>query len=112
MTAGPQATFVVEYPCDQFCRIEVELTTERGHLTLQQMWEKADGVHKRIHEPDAEDAEPVAEQPAAVQRPATNLFSSPAPAGTMGDNNSDFPSSSSHRGRGNRQGQGRGRSAR
>ena len=79
MTAGAQATFVVEYPCDQFCRVEIELLGERGQLTLQQMWEKADGVHRRIHEPDgAEPTEPVADEGAA-QHPAADLFRS-APA--------------------------------
>ena len=79
MTSGPQATFVVEYPCDQFCRIEVELNGERNHLTLQQMWEKADERHRRIHEPQSDEpAEPVVDEEAA-QRPSTNLFRS-APA--------------------------------
>ncbi|HET6481090.1 MAG TPA: hypothetical protein VFG35_13780 [Actinoplanes sp.] len=74
MTTGPQSTFVVEYPCDQFCRIEVDVSGERGHLSLQQMREKADALHKQIHEPEvAED-----EAPPAVQetpgRPAATVF--------------------------------------
>lgn len=52
VTAGAQAMFVVEYPCDRFCRIEVDLSGERGQLTLQHMREKADGLHRRVHEPD------------------------------------------------------------
>ena len=52
MTDAPQAMFVVEYPCDRFCRIEVELIGERNHVTLQQMWEKADTMHRRVHEPE------------------------------------------------------------
>jgi hypothetical protein len=81
VTAGPQATFVVEYPCDQFCRIEVELTGERNNLTLQQMWEKADGQHRRVHEPENSEVEAavsVAEQEA--QRPASLFRSAPGPA--------------------------------
>ncbi|MFD0522193.1 hypothetical protein [Paractinoplanes durhamensis] len=81
MTTGPQATFVVEYPCDQFCRIEVELTGERGNLTLQQMWEKADGAHRPIHEPEAaEAAEPAADQASAQRAPESLFRSAPAPA--------------------------------
>jgi hypothetical protein len=79
VTAGPQATFVVEYPCDQFCRVEVELFGERSQLTLQQMWEKADDMHRRMHEPEgAETPEPVVDEGAA-QRPAATVFRS-APA--------------------------------
>jgi hypothetical protein len=81
MSAGPQATFVVEYPCDRFCRIEVELTGERNTVTLQQLREKADGMHQRIHEPETAETEaeaPVADQE-AVRRPAATVFRS-APA--------------------------------
>ena len=78
MTAGPQATFVVEYPCDRFCRIELELTGERNTVTLQQLWEKADERHRRIHEPELAEAEaevPVVD-PEAARRPAATVFRS------------------------------------
>jgi hypothetical protein len=84
MTAAAQATFVVEYPCDRFCRIEVELTNEPNHVTQQQMWEKADALHRRVHEPEpAETPAPVVDDDEAVHRPAATVFRS-APA--LGDN--------------------------
>ena len=73
VTSGAQATFVVEYPCDQFCRIEVDLTRERGNLTLQQMWDKADAQHRPIHAPEEKEETPVATEDGR-QRPATDLF--------------------------------------
>jgi hypothetical protein len=76
VSVGPQAMFVVEYPCDLFCRIEVEQLGERDQTTVQQLWEKADTMHRRIHEPDlAEEAEPVAD-PEAARRPAATVFRS------------------------------------
>jgi hypothetical protein len=80
VTAGPQAMLVVEYPCDRFCRIEVDLGAESGQITLQQMREKADRLHEREHQPgldagdagDAGDA-PVA-APEATGRPAATVF--------------------------------------
>jgi hypothetical protein len=82
MTAGPQAMFVVEYPCDRFCRIEVDLSGERGQVTLQQMREKADALHQREHEPEngEETAAPVVE-PEISGRPAATVFLS-APRGS------------------------------
>src|SRR5256885_14461133 len=73
--------FVVEYPCDRFCRIEVDLSGERGQLTLQQMREKADGLHRRVHEPDLaqRDASGVAQEEAGAP-PGPRLLSSPPPA--------------------------------
>src|SRR3954468_2614453 len=47
MTTGPQAMFVAEYPCDRFCRIEVDLSDAHSQMTLQQMREKADALHQR-----------------------------------------------------------------
>lgn len=76
MTGGPQATFVVEYPCDQFCSIEVELIGEPGHLTLQQMREKADELHRRVHEPEATEAPAPVVTPESAQRPAATVFRS------------------------------------
>lgn len=81
MSAGPQAMFVVEYPCDRFCRIEVDLGGERDQLTLRQMWDKAEQAHQQIHEPQHHEAqhhetqhhEPAAE-PEASGRPAATVF--------------------------------------
>jgi hypothetical protein len=90
MTAGSQAMFVVEYPCDRFCRVEVDLTRERGQVTLQQMHEKADGLHQRIHEPERAEGEteaeataddPVAEQEASGRPAATVFLSAPGVPG-------------------------------
>ncbi|WP_203782828.1 hypothetical protein [Paractinoplanes rishiriensis] len=74
MTVGPQATFVVEYPCDQFCRIEVELVGERDEVTLRQLREKADGLHQRVHEPESEPADAPAPDRDAARRPAATVF--------------------------------------
>lgn len=68
--------FVVEYPCDRFCRIEVELNGERGQVTLQQMRDKADGMHQRIHEPELAEAEVPVVDPEAARRPAATVFRS------------------------------------
>lgn len=76
MTVGPQAMFVVEYPCDRFCRIEVELTGEPSHVTLQQLWEKADGMHRRVHEPEPAEAEVPTVEPETSRRPAATVFRS------------------------------------
>jgi len=74
MTTGPQTMFVVEYPCDQFCRIEVDVNGEPNGLTLQQMRAKADQLHQLEHEPEPGVADaPVAEQD-AVGRPAATVF--------------------------------------
>jgi len=66
--------FVVEYPCDRFCRIEVDLSGERGQLTLQQMREKADGLHQREHEPDHAEPDAPVPAPEATGRPAATVF--------------------------------------
>jgi hypothetical protein len=79
VTAGPQMMFIVEYPCDRFCRIEVDLGGERGQVTLQQMREKADGMHQRIHEPDVAETDAPTDQQDAARRPAATVFLS-APA--------------------------------
>ena len=74
VSAGPQATLVVEYPCDRFCRIEVDLSGERSQATLQQMRKKADGLHQRVHEPERGEATtPVVDQE-AMGRPAATVF--------------------------------------
>ena len=82
MTAGPQAMFVVEYPCDRFCRIEVDLMGERGQVTLQQMRDKADGLHQRIHEPELAEADvPIVDEDAAGRPAATVFLSAPGRGG-------------------------------
>lgn len=82
MSADPQATLVVEYPCDRFCRIEVDLSGERSQTTLQQMRKKADELHQRVHEPErAEAATPVEEQE-TKGRPAATVFLSAPGHGT------------------------------
>ncbi|MEV6848328.1 hypothetical protein [Actinoplanes sp. NPDC051411] len=84
MTADPQAMFVVEYPCDRFCRIELDLSGERGQLTLQQMREKAEQLHQQAHEPDQAEAsapQPPAE-PESTGRPAATVFLSAPGRGT------------------------------
>jgi hypothetical protein len=74
MTADPQAMFVVEYPCDRFCRIEVDLSGERGQLTLQQMRDKAEYSHQQIHEPEHAEADEPVTEPEATGRPAATVF--------------------------------------
>jgi hypothetical protein len=81
VTADPQATLVVEYPCELFCRIELELAGERGDLTLRQLREKAEDAHRRIHEPGSGEPEAPAANQAAPQRPAATLFRSAPAAG-------------------------------
>jgi hypothetical protein len=85
MTSGAHAMFVVEYPCDQFCRIEVDLAGERGQVTLQQMQDKADRLHQQIHEPDLADADADADVPVEQKetgRPAATVFLSAPGRGT------------------------------
>ncbi|MEV6598604.1 hypothetical protein AB0M36_17260 [Actinoplanes sp. NPDC051346] len=74
MTTGQQAMFVVEYPCDSFCRIEVDLTGEQSHVTLQQMRKKADDLHQREHEPEPAAADEPVVDPEAARRPAATVF--------------------------------------
>jgi len=82
VTAGPQAMFVVEYPCDRFCRVEVDLSGERGQVALQQMWEKADRLHQRIHEPEVAEADvPIVDQDAPGRPAATVFLSAPGRGG-------------------------------
>ncbi len=82
MTTGPQAMFVVEYPCDRFCRIEVDLSGEHSQVTLQQMREKADGLHQGEHDPEpAEPDVPIVDQEAAGRPAATVFLSAPRNGG-------------------------------
>jgi hypothetical protein len=78
MTAAPQATFVVEYPCDRFCRIEVDLSGESNEVTLRQMRQMSDRLHEQEHEPKlGEPAAPVAEQEHSGRPAATVFLSAP-----------------------------------
>jgi hypothetical protein len=78
VSAGPQAMLVVEYPCDRFCRIEVDLNTEQSQGTLHQLREKADGLHQRVHEPERGEATtPVVDQEATGRPLATVFLSAP-----------------------------------
>ena len=75
MTTGAQAVLVVEYPCEQFCRIEVDLSGEHNQVTLKQMRAKADAAHDRVHNPESAEAEAEAPaEPAAPGRPAATVF--------------------------------------
>ncbi len=82
MSAGPQAMLVVEYPCDRFCRIEVDLAGERNQTTLQQLRDKADELHQRVHEPEAGEAAPPVAEPEPSGRPAATVFLSAPGRGT------------------------------
>jgi len=82
MTTGPQAMFVAEYPCDRFCRIEVDLSDAHSQMTLQQMREKADALHQRVHHPELAEADvPVVDQEAAGRPAATVFLSAPQRGG-------------------------------
>ncbi|MFG1610354.1 hypothetical protein [Actinoplanes sp. NPDC049265] len=76
MTGGSQAMFVVEYPCDSFCRIEVDLSGEHDRLTLGQMREKAEELHRGVHEPDQPEKpdQPEQEETPVTSRPAATVF--------------------------------------
>ena len=85
MTTGPQAMFVVEYPCDLFCHIEVDVSGETGQVTLQQLQKAADTLHQREHEPALGDSapadEPVVDQHASGRPAATVFLSAPGRGG-------------------------------
>ena len=82
VSAGPQAMLVVEYPCDQFCRIEVDLCGEPAQATVHQIREKADGLHQRVHEPGRGEATtPVVDQEATGRPAATVFLSAPGRGG-------------------------------
>jgi hypothetical protein len=85
VSAGPQATLVVEYPCDRFCRIEVDLSGEPSQATFQEMRDKADGLHRRVHEPErGETTTPAVDQEPTGRPAATVFLSAPGPAGDRG----------------------------
>jgi len=66
----------VEYPCDRLCRIEVELTGERGQVTLQQLLQKAEGTHRGVHEPGLAELEVLVVDEEAVRPAAATVFRS------------------------------------
>lgn len=41
--------FAVEYPCDRFCRVEVDLAGIHKRFTRNQMRQLADSEHDRLH---------------------------------------------------------------
>lgn len=53
MTAEPEETFMVAYPCDKHCVVEVDVSDAHSRYTVRQMREKADVEHKRRHGPIA-----------------------------------------------------------
>lgn len=52
MSKLPDEQFVAEYPCDRFCRIEVDLDDTHAGFTLRQMREVAGVEHQRVHPRD------------------------------------------------------------
>jgi hypothetical protein len=46
----PMATFVVEYPCDRRCQVELDLSEIHARFTHGQMLRVAEGVHLEAHE--------------------------------------------------------------
>lgn len=45
----PQAVFVVEYPCELHCSVELDLSDMHKQFTLRQMWQGADHQHEKAH---------------------------------------------------------------
>jgi len=56
---------------------------EPGQVTLQQMREKADGLHHRVHEPDLAERDTSAAAQETAGRPAATVFLSAS--GKAGD---------------------------
>lgn len=51
----PQFLFVAEYPCEKFCRVEVDLSeVDNLRFTFAQMQRRAEDEHKRLHRPPRE----------------------------------------------------------
>ena len=92
MSAGPQVMLVVEYPCDRFCRIEVDVTGERGQATLQQLRDQAEILHQRAHEPvGGETGTPVTEAEPAGRPAATVFLSAPGGGGSAPEHGHSTP---------------------
>lgn len=51
MTAQPEETFLVAYPCQLRCLVEVDLTGIHSQFTHRQMRVKADALHQEMHGP-------------------------------------------------------------
>jgi hypothetical protein len=51
---NPQAVFLVDYPCERHCQVELDLTDMHKQFTLRQMWASADHQHGLRHKPAAE----------------------------------------------------------
>jgi hypothetical protein len=51
VTADPAPSFVVEYPCETHCRIEVDLAGTHLRFTLRQMQQLANIEHDKAHRP-------------------------------------------------------------
>jgi hypothetical protein len=51
VTAQPEATFTVAYPCEKRCVVEVDLSDVHSHFTVNQARKKADAEHRQLHEP-------------------------------------------------------------
>jgi hypothetical protein len=51
----PQVTFVVSYPCEKFCIVEIELDAANKQFTQNQMRKLADTrhdtAHRKVYEP-------------------------------------------------------------
>lgn len=52
MTAGPAATFTVEYGCDRRCQIEYDLAGVRTRSTYGMMLDRAEVAHRAAHRAD------------------------------------------------------------
>ena len=74
--SDPQATFVVEFPCNLHCRVEVDLTGVHLGFTHRQMLASADDDHKRLHEPPPVPT-PILEQVAARHSVAAPFLAPP-----------------------------------
>lgn len=69
MTASPQASFTVEYPCAKHCSVEVDLSEVSQQFTLRQMWANAHQQHEKRHAP--------APEPSPVQAGVAAAFRAP-----------------------------------
>jgi hypothetical protein len=76
VTADPQETFAVDYPCDQHCLVEVDLTGVHQSFTHRQMRVAADAEHAKRHEP-APVPTPILEQVAARHSVAAPFLAPP-----------------------------------
>lgn len=47
----PQETFLVDYPCDRHCQVEIDLTEVHTKFTIRQARSLAEAEHRERHEP-------------------------------------------------------------